>query len=222
MVSLLQLCCYQTQTHNITVQAATNLQVVDWHQKSLGLDTRNQKELRYKVTQCTAPTGCFAAQAGPAGNRVSNLQRGNDVQNEVRSAGWELEESAPQTLSTTACYTSFTSCAVIHSEGSHFWNSNTLLNSVIFQYLTTGNTKPPIYWGQPRESTSQSSTAKSTTLFQGVCTRHLSKAQSKLTTWFAALSPTQQLSIPWRTDYLGREAEALLVLMYRDAPYTHV
>lgn len=32
------------------MQAATKLQVVDWHRKSLDLDTRNQKELRYKVT----------------------------------------------------------------------------------------------------------------------------------------------------------------------------
>lgn len=36
-------------------------------------------------------------------------------------------------------------------------------------------------------STSQSPTAKSTALFQGVCTRHLSKVCRKLTTLFAAL-----------------------------------
>lgn len=50
MVSLLQLCCFQTQNHNTIVQAATNLRVVVWHQKSLDLDTRNQKEPGYEVT----------------------------------------------------------------------------------------------------------------------------------------------------------------------------
>lgn len=61
MVFLLQLCCYQTQKHNTIVQAATNLQAADWHQEIPDLDTRNQKEPRYEVSLCTAPTSCLAA-----------------------------------------------------------------------------------------------------------------------------------------------------------------
>lgn len=61
------------------VQAVTNLQAVNSHQKSIDLDTRNQKKPRYEVTLFTAPVSCFAAQAGISGSNVSCLQRGNDA-----------------------------------------------------------------------------------------------------------------------------------------------